>query len=44
MRFLGSNASVSEPTSIVSYDLQGQIRDQTTGINLEPKVTVRLEK
>ena len=36
MRFLRSNASVSEPTTIVSHDLQDQIRDQTTGINLEP--------
>ena len=44
MRFLGSNSSVSEPTTIVSHDLQGQIRGQMTGITLEPKVTVRFEK
>ena len=44
MRFLGSNSSVSKPTTIVGYDLQGEIRGQTTGITLEPKVTVRFEK
>ena len=44
MRFLGSNSSVSEPTTIVSLDLRGQIRGQRTGITLEPKVTVRFEK
>ena len=32
MRFLGSNSSVSEPTTIVGHDLQGQIRGQMTGI------------
>ena len=41
MRFLGSNSSVSEPTTIVGHDLQGQIRGgQMTGITLEPKVNV----
>ena len=44
MRLLGSNSSVSEPTRIVGHDLQGQIRGQTIGITLEPKVTVRFEK
>ena len=44
MSFLGSNSSVSEPTTIVGHDLQGQIRGQRTGITLEPKVTVRLKK
>ena len=44
MRFLGSNSSVSEPTTIVGDDLQGQIRGQMMGITLEPKVTVRFEK
>ena len=44
MRFLGSNYSVIVPTTIVSHDLQGQIRGQMTGITLEPKVTVRFEK
>ena len=44
MRFLGSNCSVSEPTTIVGHDLQGQIRGQMTGITLEPKVTIRFEK
>ena len=40
MRFLGSNSSVSELTTIVGHDLQGQIRGQMTEIALEPKVTV----
>ena len=31
MRFLGPNSSVSEPTTIVGHDLQGQIRGQMTG-------------
>ena len=44
MRFLGSNSSLSEPTTIVGHDLQGQIRGQMTGITLDPKVTVRFEK
>ena len=44
MRFVGSNSSVSEPTTIVDHDLEGQIRVQMTGITLEPKVTVRFEK
>ena len=44
MRFLGSNCSVGEPTTIVGHDLQGQIRGQMTGSTLEPKVTARLEK
>ena len=44
MQFLGSNSSVSEPTTIVDNDLQGQIRGQRTGITLEPKVTVGFEK
>ena len=43
MRFIWSNSSVSEPTTIVGHDLQGQIRGQMTGITLEPKVTVRLK-
>ena len=34
MRFIGSNSSVSEPTTIVGHDLQGQIRGQTTEITL----------
>ena len=44
MRFRGSNSSVSEPTTIVGHDLQGQIRGQMTEITLEHKVTVRFEK
>ena len=44
MRFLGPNSSVSEPTTVVGHDLQGQIRGQRTGITLEPKVNVRFEK
>ena len=44
MRFLGPNSSVSEPTTVVGHDLQGQIRGQMTGIALKPKVTVRFEK
>ena len=39
-RLLGSNSSVSEPTTIVGHDLQGQIEGQRTGITLELKVTV----
>ena len=38
MRFLGSNSSVSEPTTIVGHDLQGQIRGQRTGITLGLKL------
>ena len=44
MRFLGSNSSVSEPTTIVGHNLQGQIGGQMTGNSLEPKVTFRFEK
>ena len=34
MRFLGPpNSSVSEPTTVVGHDLQGQIRGQMTGKN-----------
>ena len=36
MRFLGSNSSVSEPTTIVGHDLQGQSRGHITGITREP--------
>ena len=44
MRFLGSNSSVNDPTTIVGHDLQGQIGGQMTGIALEPNVAFRFEK
>ena len=37
-------ASRSQKTRFVKVILQGQIRGQTAGITLEPKVTVRFEK